>query len=193
VISFIIARAKKIQICIMTTSQDIRKKARSGRAVRSEPQDLELINEDPNVREYFEHVRCMHYCENIQGYNPKLDEQFALRFNGFHATIVGTAFRVTEETLSSTMEIPLHGERWSKGMHLDILCYEDFIKTKFLNREIIASVPSPYIHEPLQKILNVIRRYFTHERRSDRIYPHHIMFLMHFTRKRPLNLPFFLH
>jgi hypothetical protein len=38
----------------MTTSQDIRKKVRSGRAVRLEYQDLALINEDPNVREYFE-------------------------------------------------------------------------------------------------------------------------------------------
>jgi hypothetical protein len=39
----------------------------------------------------------------------------------------------------------------------------------------------------------VIRRYFTCERRSDRIYPHHIRLLMHFTGKIPLNLPFFLH
>jgi hypothetical protein len=53
----------------MKTSQDIRKKARSGRAVRPKPQDLALINEDLNVREYFEQVRCMCYCENIKGYN----------------------------------------------------------------------------------------------------------------------------
>jgi hypothetical protein len=41
-------------ICIMTTSEDIRKKVRSGKAIRSEPQDLALVNEDMNVREYFE-------------------------------------------------------------------------------------------------------------------------------------------
>jgi hypothetical protein len=92
----------------MTTSQDIRKKARSGRAVRPEPQDLALINEDPNVRASFEQVGCMHYCEKIQGYNVKLAEQFALRFNGFCATIAGITFRVMEETLSAAMEIPLH-------------------------------------------------------------------------------------
>jgi hypothetical protein len=40
--------------CTMTTSQDIRKKAQSGRAMRLEPQDLALINEDPNVRASFE-------------------------------------------------------------------------------------------------------------------------------------------
>jgi len=58
----------------MTTSKKIRKRAQSGRIVRPEPQDLALINEDPNVREYFEHVGCMHYSEKIQGYNVKLTE-----------------------------------------------------------------------------------------------------------------------
>jgi hypothetical protein len=58
----------------MTTSQSIRKKARSGRVVRSEPQDLVLINEDLKIRAAFEKVRCMCFCENIKGYNAKLDE-----------------------------------------------------------------------------------------------------------------------
>jgi hypothetical protein len=54
-------------------------------------------------------------------------------------------------------------------------------------------VPSRYLWEPFQKLMKVIRKYFTCERRSDRIYPHHIRLLMHFTGKRSLNLPFFLH
>jgi hypothetical protein len=58
----------------MKTSQSIRKKVRSGRAVRSEPQDLTLINEDPKIRASFEHVGCMRSCENIKGYNAKMDE-----------------------------------------------------------------------------------------------------------------------
>jgi hypothetical protein len=135
----------------------------------------------------------MHYCEKIQGYNVKLAEQFALRFNGFCAIIAGITFWVMEETLSAATEIPPCGERWSKGMPLDILCYEEFIKPNCLNGKIRAGVPSRYLREPFQKLLKVIRRYFTYERRSDRIYPHHIRLLMHFTGKRPLNLPFFLH
>jgi hypothetical protein len=87
----------------------------------------------------------MHYCEKIKGYNAKLDEQFALRFNGFHATIVGITFWVTEETLSAATEIPPHGEKWSKGMPLDILCYEDFIKPNCLNGKIRAGVLSQYL------------------------------------------------
>jgi hypothetical protein len=128
VLSFITVHVKQIHICIITTSQYIRKKAQSGRAVRSEPKELELINEDLNVRVSFEHVRCMRYCEKIQGYNTKLAEKFTLRFNAFRATIAGATFRVMEETMSTATEIPLCGERWYKGMPLDLLCHEDFIK-----------------------------------------------------------------
>jgi hypothetical protein len=70
----------------------------------------------------------MLYCEKIKGYNMKLDEQFSLRFNGFRMTIVGITFQVMEETLSATMEIPPHSEMWSKGIPLDVLFYEYFIK-----------------------------------------------------------------
>jgi hypothetical protein len=58
----------------MTTSQYIRKKKRNGRVVRHEPQDLELNNKYQDIRESFEQVRCMHYYENIQGYNVRLVE-----------------------------------------------------------------------------------------------------------------------
>jgi hypothetical protein len=40
----------------METSQNIRKGARSGRNVGPEPQSLTLVNEDPDVRAYFEQV-----------------------------------------------------------------------------------------------------------------------------------------
>jgi hypothetical protein len=76
----------------MATSQDIRNKARIGRAVRTEPQDLTLINKDPNVRESFEQVIFMCYCEKIQGYNVKLAKKFTLRFNGLRAIIARITF-----------------------------------------------------------------------------------------------------
>jgi hypothetical protein len=100
---------------------------------------------------------------------------------------------VTEETLSAVTEIPLRSEKWFKGMPLDILCYEYFIKPNFLIGKIRAGVPSQCFQEPFQKLLKVIKRYFTCEGRFDRVYPYHIRLLMHFTGKKPLNLPFFLH
>jgi hypothetical protein len=135
----------------------------------------------------------MLHCKKIQGYNVKLVEQFALRFNGFRTVIARITFQVTKETLSAMMEIPSRGERWYKGMPLDVLCYKEFIKTNCLNGKIKTGVPSQYLRKPFHKLLKVIRKYFTCERSSDRIHSHHIRLLMHFTGKRPLNLPFFLH
>ena len=106
----------------MASSQRKIKNARSGRVVRFEPQDLELINEDPTIKASFEKARCMHFCERIQGYNVKLAKQFALNLTGVSATIVGITFQVMEETLSVAMEIPPHGEKWFKGMLLYISC-----------------------------------------------------------------------
>jgi len=106
----------------MASSQRKIKNARSCRAVRFEPQDLELINEDHAIRAYFEQVVCMCLCERIQGYNVKLAKQFALNLTGVSATIVGITFQVMEETLSVAMEIPPHGEKWFKGMLLYISC-----------------------------------------------------------------------
>ena len=53
--------------------------------------------------------------------------------------------------------------------------------------------PSRYLQKPFQKLLGVTRKYFTYERRFDIIHLNHIILLMHFTRRRPLNLPLFLH
>jgi hypothetical protein len=83
---------KLIYTNIMAVSQSIRKKARSGRAVRFEPQDLELINEDPTMRVSFEQAGCMRFCERIQGYNAKLAKQFALNFTRVSTTIAGITF-----------------------------------------------------------------------------------------------------
>jgi hypothetical protein len=140
--------AIQIHICIMTIPQDTRKKALSGRAIRLEPQELELINEDPNVREYFEQVGCVFYCEKIQGYNVKLVEQLTLRFNVFFVIIAGITFQVTEETLSAGIEIIPRGERWYKGMPLYVLCYEYFFKPNYQNGKIRASVLIWYFWEP---------------------------------------------
>jgi hypothetical protein len=126
----------------MAVSQGIRNKARSVRAVKFEPQDLELINENPTIRVSFEQAGCTCFCEKIKGYNVKLVEQFALNFTGVSATIVGITFQVMEVTLSVATEIPLCREKWFKGMPLDMLCYKDFIKPKCLNQKIGADIPS---------------------------------------------------
>jgi hypothetical protein len=95
--------------------------------------------------------------------------------------------------VSTEIEIPLHGKIWSKDMPLDTQCYEYFIRRDCPGWKFEAGIPSRYLQEPFQKLLRVIRKYFTYEGRFDRIHLHHIRLLMHFTGRIPLNLPFFLH
>jgi hypothetical protein len=177
----------------MATFHNIMKGTGSNRNVGPKPQNLALVNEDPDVRASFENFGCMVFCRKIQGFNVKLAEHFALRFDRFCAVITRIIFQVTEETLSPTTEIPPCDERCSKGMPLDTRCYEEFIKPDCLNEKFELGVPSRYLQEPFQNLLRAIKKYFTCKRRFDRIHSHHIILLMNFTGRRLLNLPFFLH
>jgi len=154
---------------------------------------LKLINKDSEFRVSFEKVGCMLFREDIKGYETNLVEQLSLKFTRVTTTIEGITFQVTEENLSAATKIPQCREKWFKGIPLDILCYKDFIKPDCLNEKIGVDIPSQYLREPFQKLLKLIRRYFTCQGRFDRVYPYHIRLLMHFTGKKPLNLPFFLH
>jgi hypothetical protein len=78
-------------------------------------------------------------------------------------------------------------------MPLDPSFYIDFLKPKYRNQKIGATIPREYVLEPYEKILRVIHKYFTCEGRFDRVYQYHIRLLMHFTGKIPLNLPFYLY
>jgi hypothetical protein len=68
----------------------------------------------------------------------------------------------------------------------------DFIKPEYQNQKIGADIPSEYLLEPFEKLLKIIRKYFTCEGRFDKVHPYHIRLLMHFTGKNPLNLTFLL-
>jgi hypothetical protein len=86
----------------------------------------------------------------------------------------------------------MQGEKWFKGMPLDTSCYIDFIKPEYRNWKIGANIPSEYLLEPFEKILKIIRKYFTCEGIFDKVHQYHIRILMHFTGISPLNFPFFL-
>jgi hypothetical protein len=61
------------------------------------------------VMETFKQFMCMAFCMKIQGFNMKLAEQFTLSFDDFCMMISGVIFQVAKETMSTTIDIPLHG------------------------------------------------------------------------------------
>jgi hypothetical protein len=77
-------------------------------------------------------------------------------------------------------------------MQLDLSYYHDFLKPKFRNTKFGATIPREILLESHSDLLRVIQRFFTCEERLNRVYQYHIRILMHFTGKKPLNLPYYL-
>jgi hypothetical protein len=100
---------------------------------------------------------------------------------------------VSEETIVVSTEIPIQGEKWFKGIPLDLIFSIDFIKPKYKKQKFGATIPRECILDHFEKLLRVVQRYFTCEGIFDRVYQYHIRLLMHLTGKNPLNLPFYLY
>lgn len=160
--------------------------------VRFEPQDLALTKSNPVIRVAFEKTWCIRFCEKIQGWSFQLTKEFALNFTRLDVKVGEFSFPVLDVTISATTEIPLEGEQLFKGMTLDIINYNDFLKPKCRNKENGAILQREYLFEYYSNIINVTSRYLTCEGRFGRFYQCHIRLLTHFTSKIPLSLPFYL-
>jgi hypothetical protein len=66
------------------------------------------------------------------------------------------------------------------------------LKPEFRNIDFGATIPREILLENHSNLLRVIQRFFTCEGRFTRVYQYHIRLLMHFTGRKPLNLPYYL-
>jgi hypothetical protein len=173
-------------------NQQGKKIHKGGEIVRVEPHDLQLINSDPFFREAFQRVGCLVFCEKMQRGHPEVAKQFALNFNGKKTKVGTLEFEVSEQSISTATEIPVHGESWFKAMTLNSAFSKEFLKPEYQEDNLSKGVPRNHMLEYFDKMLRVIQRYFTCEGRFNMVYQYHIRLLMHFTGKEPLNLPFYL-
>jgi hypothetical protein len=90
-------------------------------------------------------------------------------------------------------KFPARGEKWFKGIQLDLACYHEFLKPEFRDTDFGATIPRELLLENHSKLLRVIQIFFTCEGRFTRVYQYHIRLLMHFTGRKPLNFPYFLY
>jgi hypothetical protein len=58
----------------------------------------------------------------------QLTKEFALNFNGVNTVIAGVTFPISEESISVATKIPIQGEKWFKGMPLEVMFYIDSLK-----------------------------------------------------------------
>ena len=77
-------------------------------------------------------------------------------------------------------------------MTLNVSFSKEFLKPEYQGDNLSKGVPMNHMLEGFDKILKVIKRYFTYEGRFNMIYQYHIRLLLHFTGKDAMNLPFYL-
>jgi len=102
------------------------------------------------------------------------------------------AFTVSPSIIVDATRIPNVGEKWYKAQDLDEHYYESYIKPKYKNEAKII-FPFRFLEDKYAPMMKIIMKYFTCEGIFSRIYTYHIRLLMHFTRVRMLNLPYFLY
>lgn len=105
--------------------------------------------------------------------------------------MVGVTFTLTPKTISVAIGIPNVGEQWHKKKKVDRQHNEAYIKARFL-RHLTRVFPFRYLKDEYAPLIKLIMKYFNCDGRFSRLYAYHIRLLMHFTRVRMMNLPFFI-
>jgi hypothetical protein len=118
--------------------------------------------------------------------------QFASHFDGLNTKEGDLEFEVSEASIAVATRIPITGERWFKSMDLNAAFSKDFLKPKYHTDNLSKGVPRSHLVEYFDKMLKIIQRYFTCERRFNTLYQYHIRILLHFTGKDEMNITFYL-
>ena len=69
--------------------------------------------------------------------------------------------------------------------------YEPYIKVGY-QKKISRVFPFKYLQDTYAPLMKLIIKYFSCEGRFSRLYTYHVRLLMHFTRVRMMNLPYFI-
>jgi len=66
-----------------------KKSHNDGSVVKTEPFDMHIFDVHPMIREVFQRVGCLSFCQNMQRGHPEVAREFSLNFDGTK-TKVGT-------------------------------------------------------------------------------------------------------
>jgi hypothetical protein len=160
--------------------------------VRTYPYDMHLFESEPLIKEVFQIVGCINFCQQMQRRHPEVAREFSLNFYGTKTKVGILQFEVYELSISIATEIPNTGERWFKAMTLNVAFSKEFFKPEYQGENLSKGVPRNHMMEGFDKMLKVIQRYFTCEGKLKMIYQYHIRLLLHFTGKDAMNLPFYM-
>ena len=124
-------------------------------------------------------------------YHHGLARLFFLHLHNRQVNLVGVTFTLTPETIVEATSIPNVGEQWKKGQLVDKEHYQPYINASY-QKQISRVFPFRYLQDTYAPLMKLIIKYFNYEGRFSHLYTYHIILLMHFTRVRMMNIPYFM-
>ena len=122
-----------------------------------------------------------------------MEEAFTLSFDGSKAVIGKEEFLVDEILIAEVTKLSRTRKKWFKTTITKNVEFRSYLKPK--HRDVVwkKSVPSRWLEERWQQLLKEILVYITCEGRYNREMIYQLKLMNHFTGRRPLNIPFYLH
>lgn len=170
-----------------------RRPHKGGKHIREEPTSLAELQACHLAITCFQHQSCYQFCEMVSRvqYHHELARLFVLHLHNGQVTLVGVTFTLTPESISLATGIPNVEEQWNKRQKIDKEHYDPYIKPVYL-RQLNRFFPFWYLKDSYAPLMKLIIKYFSCEGRFSFLYSYHIRLLMHFTRVRMMNLPYFM-
>jgi len=120
-----------------------------------------------------------------------LSRLFIIKIQDNQVTLAGITFTFSAAIILATTRILEVGEKWFKKGEIEAHFYEPFIKPRYKS-EIKGYFPFSYLLDRYAPMMRIIMKYFSCEGRFSRVYSYHIRLLMHFTRVKMLNIPYYI-
>lgn len=178
------------------SSQEIhapRKPPKGEKHIQEEPTTLTKLLACLLVVTCFKYQPCYQFCEMVERvkYHHELARIFVLHLHNGQVNLTGVSFTSTPETIAEATCILNVGEQWNKGQLVGKEHYEPYIKASY-QKKIIRVFPFRYLQDNYAPLMKLIIKYFSCEGKFSRLYTYHARLLMHFTRVRMMNLPYFI-
>jgi hypothetical protein len=119
----------------------------------------------------------------MQRGHSEVPKQFALNFDAKKTRVGDLEFEVIEASISTVKWIPISGQNWFKAMVLSSPFIKDIFKPEYQANDLSKSVPRNQLIDQFDRMLKIIKRYFSCEGRFNTLYHYHIRLLLHFTGK----------
>lgn len=170
-----------------------RKPQKGGRIIREEPTSLRELQACPLAISCFKHQSCFGFCEMVERikFHHELARLFVTHLHNNEVTLAGITFILSPVVISEATGILDVGEKWKKGQDIDREYYEPYIKARYKDK-MKRVFPFKFLENRFAPLMKIIIKYFTYEGRFSHLYAYHIRLLMHFTRVRMMNIPYFM-